>query len=159
MFRKGGGVCRAGKSRTAMSKEKSCGALVYRRLGTTLQLLLIKHKQGGHWSFPKGHVEPGETEVQTALREVKEETGLCIELQKNFRRQVTYSPRPGISKDVVYFLGFAQDSRTVRQVEEISELRWVDLENAQEYLTYENDRSLLDSAKRYLHNNADKPPH
>lgn len=133
-----------------MQKEKSCGALVYRKAGDKLQLLILRHRMGGHWSFPKGHVEKGETETETALREVKEETGLSIELFDGFREMVTYSPRPGIKKDVVYFLGFARDSRTTRQEEEISEIRWIDLDQTYDYLTYDNDRRLIKSAKRYM---------
>jgi 8-oxo-dGTP pyrophosphatase MutT (NUDIX family) len=124
----------------AMLKEKSCGALVYR----------VKDSLGGHWSFPKGHVEDGETEQQTALREVLEETGLRVSLLENFRHQVSYSPRAGVDKDVVYFLGYAEDSRTTRQEEEISEIRWVNSDKCHEYLTYQNDRQLLDSAKEFL---------
>lgn len=133
-----------------MAKEKSCGALVYRNWDNKIQLLIIRHKLGGHWSFPKGHVERNETEIETALREVKEETGLSIQILHDFRQQVNYSPRPGISKDVVYFLGYAADSRTVRQEEEISELRWVDFDRSHEFLSYENDRLLLSSAREYM---------
>ena len=60
-----------------MRKEKSCGALVVRRGAESPEILLIKHN-GGHWAFPKGHVEAGETEEETALREVQEETGLTV---------------------------------------------------------------------------------
>ena len=133
-----------------MTKEKSCGALVFRRDGERLDFLILKHRLGGHWSFPKGHVERGENETQTALREVKEETGLSILLMSNFRQKVSYSPRIGVSKDVVYFLGYAEDSRTTRQEEEVSEIRWVDIAKCHEYLTYQNDRQLLNSAKVYL---------
>ena len=62
-----------------MKREKSCGALVYRITQSgQKELLFIKHRHGTHWSFPKGHMEEGESEVQTALREVKEETGSDI---------------------------------------------------------------------------------
>ena len=71
-----------------MIREKSCGALVYRKKQDRLELLLIRHKNGGHWSFPKGHVETGETEPQTALREIKEETGLDVGLCEGFRQSV-----------------------------------------------------------------------
>ena len=81
-----------------MRLEKSCGALVYRRNREQIELLLIKNRYGGHWSFPKGHVEGRETEVQTALREVKEETGLDISLQSGFRHAVEYFPRPNVKK-------------------------------------------------------------
>ena len=53
-----------------MNFEKSCGAIVYRKFHGNTELLLIKHANGGHWSFPKGHVEAGETELQTAEREI-----------------------------------------------------------------------------------------
>ena len=61
-----------------MLHEKSCGAIVYRKYHGNLEILLIKHVNSGHWSFPKGHVEAGETEVETALREIKEETGIDV---------------------------------------------------------------------------------
>ncbi|MDL2232826.1 NUDIX domain-containing protein [Ruminococcaceae bacterium OttesenSCG-928-L11] len=133
-----------------LTKEKSCGALVYRVKERRIQLLIIKHRMGGHWSFPKGHVENQETEVETALREVKEETGLSIRLLEGFREQVSYFPRPGVSKDVVYFLGFASDSHTKMQEEEISALRWVDLSQCHKFLTYANDKLLLGRAKQHL---------
>lgn len=141
-----------------MQKEKSCGALVYSIQDNTKKLLLIKHKQGGHWSFPKGHVEGSETELQTALREVKEETGLSIQILDGFRQQVNYSPRPGISKDVVYFLGYAADTRTKRQKSEISDLRWVDLDQSKKYLTYSNDKMLLNRAQKHLRKHRENLP-
>ena len=81
-----------------MNYEKSCGAIVFRKFHGNIELLLIKHANGGHWSFPKGHVEEGETEVETALREVHEETGLTIQLEEGFRQSVEYYPRPNIRK-------------------------------------------------------------
>lgn len=137
-----------------MAKEKSCGALVLRKAEDSFEILVLKHRLGGHWSFPKGHVEPGETEAQTALREVFEETGLTISLAKTFREMVSYSPRPDVDKDVVYFLGFTEDSNTILQEEEVSEIFWVGLDRAMDYLTYYNDKQLLRSAKRYLQDNA-----
>ena len=82
-----------------MLREKSCGALVYRKRKEKYELLLIKHKSGGHWSFPKGHVESGENELQTALREIKEETGLDVRLMDGFRQSQKagglFSGKPG----------------------------------------------------------------
>ena len=133
-----------------LRKEKSCGALVYRIKNGELELLLLKHRFGGHWSFPKGHVEEGETEVETALREVHEETGLTIQLEDGFRQSVEYYPRPNIRKQVVYFLGYADDDRTRRQEEEISEIRWVPLESAHREVTFRNDKNLINHAKKFL---------
>ena len=56
--------------------------------------------------FPKGHMEPGETEEETAKREIREETGLLVRLDPGFRRSVRYSPKPGVDKDVIYFWDF-----------------------------------------------------
>lgn len=123
---------------------------MYRKKNSEIEILLLKHKFGGHWSFPKGHVEKGETEVQTALREVKEETGLDIILEKGFRQSVEYYPRPNIKKQVVYFLGYADDDRTKRQEEEISEIRWTPLRSAHREVTFRNDKNLISHAKRYL---------
>ena len=61
-----------------MAKEISCGILVIRGVGETKELLLIQSKKGGHWSYPKGHMEAGETQMDTARREVWEETGLKV---------------------------------------------------------------------------------
>ena len=134
-----------------MKREKSCGALVYRVTSNgQKELLFIKHRHGAHWSFPKGHVEEGENEVQTALREVKEETGLDIDLEGNFRQSVEYYPKPNVKKQVVYFLGHAKSDHVVRQVEEIDETRWIPLEQAHTWVTFRNDKNLINKAKKIL---------
>ena len=133
-----------------MKREKSCGALVIRKNGEQYDLVLLRHRFGGHWSFPKGHVEAGETERQTALREVKEETGLSIRLYDGFRECVEYFPQAGVKKQVVYFLGEALGDGLVRQEEEISELRWAPLMEAGDLVTFANDKRLIRLAKKRL---------
>ncbi len=133
-----------------MKREKSCGALVYRYEDDALMLLLLRHRHGGHWSFPKGHVEAGETEEQTAHREIFEETGATVTLRDGFRHAVEYYPKPGVKKQVVYFLGEAKDAALVRQEEEISELRWAPIEEALRAVTFKNDRTLITMAMEYL---------
>ncbi|MFA9381135.1 MAG: bis(5'-nucleosyl)-tetraphosphatase [Acetanaerobacterium sp.] len=132
------------------SYEKSCGALVYRCINGQPELLLIRHKAGGHWSFPKGHVEAGETEQDTALREVREETGLIIALKDGFRESVCYRPRPDISKTVVYFIGMKVSGELRAQEEEVADIAWVPFSQAGEQLTYSNDRRLLSLAQQHL---------
>ena len=132
-----------------MIREKSCGALVYRKKQDRLELLLIRHKNGGHWSFPKGHVETGETEPQTALREIKEETGLDVGLCEGFRQSVEYFPKPHVKKQVVYFLASPDGDDTVRR-EEISEYKWCLLDEADTMVTFKNDKHLINEARRYL---------
>ena len=93
-----------------MLHEKSCGAIVYRKYHGNTEILLIKHINSGHWSFPKGHVEGDETEVETAKREILEETGIEVNLDPTFRELVTYSPRKDTVKVVVYFVAKAKNT-------------------------------------------------
>lgn len=134
-----------------MKYEKSCGAVVYHiQDDGELRLLLLRHRHGGHWSFPKGHVEEDETESQTALREVFEETGLHITLHEGFRHCVSYCPKPGTKKQVVYFLAQTHNDRFIRQEEEISEIRWMNPKDAYRSVTFSNDRTLISMAMDYL---------
>ena len=71
--------------------EKSCGIVLFH----SEDFLLIQHSvklgEKGHWDFPKGHMERGETEIQTALREVEEETGLKdLKLFPKFSHKISY---------------------------------------------------------------------
>ena len=130
-----------------MLHEKSCGAIVYRRFHGNIEILLIKHVNSGHWSFPKGHVEGDETELETARREIKEETGLDVILDQTFRETVSYSPKRDTQKIVVYFLALARNYDFVPQEEEIAEIRWVDIIRAARMLTYENDKTIVNKAR------------
>lgn len=135
-----------------MVNEKSCGAIVYRKHHGNTEILLIKHINSGHWSFPKGHVEANETEVQTALREIKEETGVDVIIDPTFREIVTYSPKKDTQKDVVYFVAKAKTFEYTPQEEEIAEIKWVEIGHALTILTYENDRSIVNKAKSAIIN-------
>lgn len=130
-----------------MRYEKSCGALVFRKYHGNTELLLIKHANGGHWSFPKGHMEQGETEVQTAIREVYEETGIEILVDESFRETVSYFPKRDTIKDVVYFLAMAKNVDYRPQPEEISQIRWVEISRVHSILSYDNDRQLVNRAR------------
>lgn len=135
-----------------MRTEKSCGAVVFRNKNDNIQVLLIRHLNGGHWAFPKGHVEKGETEEQTALREILEETGLAVELDNRYRQVVSYSPKKDVVKNVVYFVATASsDAATVAQEEEISQIVWVDMHSAADYVSFDNDKKvLLGAIEHYL---------
>ncbi|MBM6920438.1 NUDIX domain-containing protein [Phocea massiliensis] len=130
-----------------MQHEKSCGAIVYRKFHGNIELLLIKNQNGGHWSFPKGHVEEGETEEQTAVREIMEETGIEVMLDTSFRRVITYAPKKETTKDVIYFLAKAVTYDYTPQEEEIAQIKWVEINHAASILSYDNDRQLVVQAK------------
>ncbi len=123
--------------------EKSCGAIVWQERDEMPQVLLIRHKNGGHWAFPKGHVEKNETEEETALREIREETGLKVRLNRGFRQVVTYSPKPQVMKDVIYFAAIPTGGSLKRQKEEVEEIAWATLAQALKVVTFESDRQVL----------------
>lgn len=130
-----------------MVNEKSCGAIVYRKFHGNTEILLIKHVNSGHWSFPKGHMEEGEREEETALREIKEETGIDVILDTTFRETVSYYPRKDTQKVVVYFIGKAKNFEVTPQEEEIAQVKWVEIGHAASVLTYENDKTIVNRAK------------
>ena len=136
-----------------MSYEKSCGAVIYRRQsGITEYLLILNRKPGaagGHWGFPKGHVEPGETEEETARREILEETGLTVKFAEGFRAVSHYSPRPGIDKDAVYFLAAPASGEIHLQESEVAAYQWCAQETAMNQLTH--DTAILQEAVQFLH--------
>ena len=97
-----------------MQHEKSCGAIVYRKSHGNTEILLIKHINSGHWSFPKGHMENGETEIETAIREIREETSVEVMIDPTFRETVSYFPKRDTQKTVVYFIARATGGRDRR---------------------------------------------
>ena len=132
-----------------MKYEKSCGSVIYKFENKSIYILLIKHNKG-HWSFPKGHMETGETEYQTAIREVKEETNLDIKIYDGFRYVTTYSPKENVMKDVVYFLSTPINSEIKLQLEEVQKIEWVSEKEAKNIITYEEDIKILDEALNFI---------
>lgn len=132
-----------------MIREKSCGAVVYTEIDGETHYLIVRMRKG-HFGMAKGHVEEGETEAQTAEREIKEETGLSVKVDTNFRRSVMYRPYAGCLKDVIFFVAHSESTQTVPQQEEISSIRWEKFDDALKILTYENDKDVLRHARDYL---------
>ena len=114
--------------------EKSCGAVI-----------------GRYWSFPKGHIEDGENEHQTAIREIKEETGLDVVIEKGFREISEYCPFGKIRKRVVFFLAQAFTDNVKIQEEEIDSYIWVDLQQARKMCSYDNDLRIIEKAETAIH--------
>ena len=121
-----------------MKYEKSCGAIVIE----DGKVLLVKHN-AGHWDFPKGHVEEGETEFETAIREVKEETNIDIKIEKENRYISEYSPKEDVMKTVIYFLGEKIGGEDKPQIEEVSDVEWVDVNKAVERITHQRSKEIM----------------
>ena len=130
--------------------EKSCGAIVIYKQGDRCKILLVRNHNGRNYSFPKGHVELGETEEETAIREVKEETGLDISIIPSFREVADYCPFGKIRKRVVFFMAQTMSDQVHIQEEEIDSFIWVDLEEAHHRCTYDNDLRVIRKAKENI---------
>lgn len=121
-----------------MRYEKSCGAVIFKD-----ELVLLIKSVKGHWSFPKGHMEPNETELETAHREILEETNLVVNLCENKRVVINYSPYPEVTKDVVYFYATFLKGELKRQIEEVEDIGWYSIDDAFKLITFEIERDVL----------------
>lgn len=124
--------------------RKSCGVIPF-RWNTDKKEYLILLQNNSCWSFPKGHMEAGETEVQTALRELYEETGLHARLFPEERVVSEYEIPPYTRKQVVFFLGEITGEVRLQEAE-ISGCKWVTAEELRDYLhpdTYAVCRNFL----------------
>ena len=133
--------------------EKSCGAVVCCQKDNEIMYLLACERSG-YWVFPKGHMEAGESEHDTALREVKEETGLEVTFVEGFRMLDEHSlareGRPNTIKQTVYFLAKFENQMFVPQETEISKIALMDYETAMETLQFESFKQILTQAHRFL---------
>ena len=127
--------------------EKSCGAVVATEKDGQRHYVLVK---GSYVGLPKGHMEPGESERETALREVREETCVSARLVPGFRRIVTYHMRSGNDKRVVYFLGEYSRQEAHQNPEEFLKVLVLPYAQALRALTFENDKMTLRAAEKHL---------
>ena len=141
-----------------MKYEKSCGAVIFRKDENGWNVLLIRHARGKHISFPKGHMEAGELESHTAEREVLEETGIRIKVDRRYRAENRYNIRSDIQKLVVIFAAVTTQKEITPQPEEIAEADWVPVDEALTRLTYERDRKILREALIHIHKHYEKQP-
>ena len=130
--------------------ESSCGAVVYRMINGELRYLLIKNKRSANWGFPKGHIEPGETQEETAMREVLEETGVHIHIHPGFVSRSEYTIQGKVEKSVAIFVAGTTDTQTVIQQEEIEDYIWLNYQKAWKILKFQNDRTILEKANNFL---------
>ena len=132
--------------------EKSVGLVVFRETGGE-RLYLLLHYRGGHWDFPKGHVEEGESEHETALRELHEETAIAeAEILSGFRERVKYSFRRNnrsVKKEVIYYVARTECAEVCLS-DEHQACIWLPLREAGRRITFENSRRVLKAAEKAL---------
>lgn len=133
-----------------MKHQYSAGIIIYKKENDTILYLLLKYI-GGHWDFPKGKMEPGETKQQAALRELKEETNLSAQIDDNFEETIQYIfmyNREKTTKTVYFFTGQALTT-DVKLSHEHTDYAWLPYQNALEQLTYDNAKEILNLADQY----------
>jgi 8-oxo-dGTP pyrophosphatase MutT (NUDIX family) len=132
-----------------VERQFSAGGVVVRQQAGELKVLLIKDRYG-RWTWPKGHIEQGESPAEAALREITEETGLQgVEILEEVGRQEYYFSIEGakIFKAVHIFLARAPVEGELKiQQEEIDDARWFSASSAAETIEYEGSRALLEKA-------------
>lgn len=124
-----------------MKHEKSCGCIIVK--GDTVLVEKQKHKDERFWNFPKGHQDPGETDLETALRETKEEVDLDVEITDNHPITMTYLIDKGTTEKIVHlFLArlVDQNAQITLQEEEVEEARWVPFAEVESLLTFERSK-------------------
>ncbi len=133
-----------------MIKDQSLGMIpIFKNLEGDFLFCLVEH-QGEHWSFPKGHPNPGEREEETARRELEEETGIT----DTFNQKYIFE-KDGIvyDKSVKYFPGFVSNINTTTPDDfkhEISEMKWLAFKEARELITFDNAKVMLDELEEYV---------
>lgn len=128
-------------------KEESCGAVVYHG-----DEFLLLHYESGHWGFPKGNRERGETKLETAIREIEEETGLTDLEFADFEEEIDYFYKKEgktVYKTVTYFLAQSK-TKKIKISWEHQGFEWLPYEKAVEKLRYQNAKEVLTRAHSYL---------
>lgn len=113
--------------------EKSCGVLPYRVVSGRREFLLVFEAYSKCWSLPKGHIEMGESDIQAALRELEEETGLTAKLDTSRCASIEYPISGFARKEVAFYLGEVSGVPRVRDGE-IEKYKWVSAEELEDYL-------------------------
>lgn len=146
-----------------MPVERSAGTVVFKKERGSVEYLLIQHPdkkdlktekiKPGHWDFPKGHIEKGETTEDAVRREVAEETGIrYIEIVPGFKETIRYFLKFGEEKRmkfVAFFLARAKETE-VKISFEHQDYIWLPYEKAYKKLTYANVKKVLQKANDFL---------
>lgn len=135
-----------------LMNETSSGAILYNIENETIIFLLLRYFQG-HWDFPKGNKEKGENDIDTALREITEETGINdVTFLEGFKKEIFYKYKRNnhlISKKVVYFLA-KSNSIDVALSSEHLDFVWEPYEDALRKITYKNSKEILSEGYKFL---------
>jgi len=138
------------KAKLAQITATSAGAIILRVIGGELKIALAHHKNSEkEWVLPKGHVEPGESVEQAALREIHEEAGLTlVQLINHLGTIMRQSLRPNgdiVDKTIHYFLAYALGHEQLQNPSDprFTEVGWFSPQKALELIPYETDQTFI----------------
>lgn len=144
--------------KTKMNKEISSGAVVFNKdeYGN-IKYLLIQSKNWKNWAFPKGHIDKGETEEETALREIYEETGLKVKIISGFEESYEYEfdnfDGKHIEKKAIFFIAESYETTIKLMEKEHKNFKWLDYNEAISLTTHDEDKKILINANKFLNDN------
>lgn len=141
-----------------MKTEFSAGVIVYYNdivNDRPVRLYLLLNYRKGYWDLPKGKLEAGETNLDAAIRELKEETGLTAEIHSGFEQSLSYifkdSSGDLVHKTVTYFVGRVSTKAVTISSEHLS-YKWVELRDALNELTYVNSQQIVSMGDHFVEN-------
>ena len=145
-----------------MRKEYSAGAVIFRREGregAVSTYLMLYSGRNSAWGFAKGHIEPGESEKEAALREIKEETGIeDLIFIDGFRAEDIYRARSSkgiqsgdVEKHSIYYLCETEEKDMIVDGEEITDYKWLPVLDAEKLLTFDSLNQILRKAEAFTH--------
>ncbi|XP_045527215.1 bis(5'-nucleosyl)-tetraphosphatase [asymmetrical] [Pieris brassicae] len=130
-----------------MSPTRAAGLVIYRYSNELIQFLLLQTSYGiHHWTPPKGHVDEGESDWETALRETQEEAGYIkddLEIDQTTKKVLSYKVN-GKPKEVIYWLAkLINPEAPVKLSDEHQDFKWLPLSQAQDLSGYDDMKQLL----------------
>lgn len=135
-----------------MKTEKSCGAVVFTKDNGYIKYVIVQSMEG-IYGFPKGHMEGAENEIETALREIAEETGLIVDIINGFRTEDlhTFNRNGEIRmKHIVYFLAEYSKQTPTAQESELSSIHLMDFDTAIAAFQFDSSKRILTEAQSFL---------
>ncbi|KAK0168529.1 hypothetical protein PV327_002316 [Microctonus hyperodae] len=137
--------------------KRACGFVIFRRFKGPIEYLLLQTSYGQHhWTPPKGHVDEGENDMQTAIRETEEESGLKqddLKIYHDVKQELNYNVN-NEPKTVIYWLAeLIKEDRDAKLSDEHQDFAWLTLDNACKYANYRDLQQALTKFNNYIKEN------